>query len=492
MSTPASPPAVAVGAPGSAAVATGNQATTAAAVAALRAGGNAVDAAVAAGFAAAVAEPGLTSIAGGGFLVLRLPDGTSTMVDFFTTVPGIGATGTPQEPTTITVVYPGSSQTFRVGPAAAAVPGILTGLLDVHRRYGRRPLAELVRPAAELAENGVPIDSSQAYILQLIEPIVRHSPSAQAVYAPEGELLVESSILRDSDLAKFLHGVADGQITGLTSPTYADALLSMAADGCQITPADLQAYQPIWREPYRSERNGWEFLTNPRPAFGGEIIARATANLSEYSYVALIQAIDQATQVVKTGPAATTGTTQTSIVDRDGMVVSMTTTNGAGGGVMIPGTGIMLNNMLGEDDLLPDGLAGVRPGERLCSMSAPSILLAPDSTVTALGTGGSARIRSAISTVVARIREGGESLPAAIAGPRAHLEDSGVVQAELGLTVEALAQMRERYEVNVWDRTDFYFGGVNAVQRRSDGAVTAVADARRNGAVAIVSADEHS
>ncbi|MDQ1247669.1 MAG: gamma-glutamyltranspeptidase / glutathione hydrolase, partial [Actinomycetota bacterium] len=206
------------------------------------------------------------------------------------------------------------------------------------------------------------------------------------------------------------------------------------------------------------------------------------------SYEGLTAALGHATAEVKGSLAAATGTTQISVVDAGGFMVSMTTTNGAGGGVLIPGTGIHLNNMLGEDDLLPDGLDAVTPGERLRSMSAPTILLAPDGTATALGSGGSARIRSAIATVIVRLRDGGESLPEAIAAPRAHLEDSGVVQVEHGLSAESLAQLRQHFDVNVWDCTDFYFGGVNAVQRTPDGQVTAVADHRRNGSVAIVPA----
>lgn len=467
-------------------MATGNAATTAAAVAALRSGGNAVDACVAAGLASTVAEPGLTSLAGGGFLVLRQPDGTTTALDFFTAVPGIGWPGPPPEPATITVVYPSAQQDFRVGPASAAVPGVLDGLLEMHRVSGSLPIDEVARPAVELARAGATIDSAQAYILTLIEAIVRHTPSAAAVYAPTGALLDAGDVLHDPQLAEFLAAIADGTVTGAASPPFADALLSMAAEGCWITSDDLAAYTPLWRTPLSRAAHGWELITNPGPAYGGRIVAEAITSLTDFSYLALTDALAQSTAKIKGAGAVSTGTTQISIVDHTGLMVSMTTTNGAGGGVLIPGTGIHLNNMLGEDDLLPDGLAGVEPGERLRSMSAPSILVAPDGSATALGSGGSARIRSALATVMVRLRDGGESLADAIAGPRAHLEDSGVVQAEAGLSAESIAQLRTRYPVNVWDTTDFYFGGVNAVTRHPDNSVTAIADHRRNGSVAIV------
>ncbi len=465
-------------------MATGNPATTAAAVQVLQRGGNAVDAAVAAGFASAVCEPGLTSLAGGGFANLLLPDGSHRLLDFFTSVPGLDHPGPWNEPATITVVYPSATQNFRVGPAAAAVPGILPGYLALHRAHGRLPLVDVVAPSVDLATFGARVDSSQAYILQLIESIVRHTPSAESVYAPEGPLLREGDLLVDADLADFLSLVGSGDVADMTAAPFAQPLLGMP--GCHVTATDLAAYEPLWRRPLVSSTRRWTLLTNPSPAFGGEIIARAVDRVDAFSFEALTRALRDATEAVKQQPAATTGTTQISVADAAGAVVSLTTTNGAGGGVLIPGTGIHLNNMLGEDDLLPGGIDSVTPGERLRSMAAPSILIAPDGAITALGSGGSARIRSAIAAVVVRLRDGGETLDEAIAGPRAHLEETGVVQAEVGLSAESLAQLRATFDVNVWDVTDFYFGGVNAVQRRADGSVLAVGDARRNGSVAIV------
>ena len=363
---------------------------------------------------------------------------------------------------------------------------MLAGLLELHRRYGTLDIATITEPAWRLAEAGAIIDSAQAYILELIDPIVRHTASAARVYAPGGRRLAAGDVLDDAELAAFLAKVAAGEVTAATSDAFATPLLSLAAEGCHITAADLAAYRPVWRDPLITARDGWTLVTNPAPAYGGEIIAKAVNEIEAYSYESLTTSLARATAQVKGTLAASTGTTQISVVDRQGLMVSMTTTNGAGGGVLVPGTGIHLNNMLGEDDLLPGGLESVTPGQRLRSMSAPTILISPEGTTTALGSGGSARIRSALSTVIVRLRDGGEPLQQAIAGPRAHLEDSGVVQAEHGLSAESLAQLRTAYPVNEWAGTDFYFGGVNAVQREPDGAVTAVADHRRNGTAAIV------
>lgn len=481
------PPAQARGGPASAGVATGNAATTAAAVEVLHEGGNAIDAAVAAGFASTVCEPGLTSLAGGGFAVVVEPNGEASSLDFFAAAPGLGREEGWHDPATITVVYPSASQDFRVGPAAAAVPGVLAGFLELHRRWGRLPISAVAGPAVRLAGMGARMDAAQAYILTLIEDIARHTPSAQRMFAPDGELLAEGDLLHDEELAGFLSLIADGEVLDYRSAAFADPLLAMAAQGCHITAEDLQTYRPLWRAPLVSgPAAGWTLVTNPAPAYGGAIVARALGNLAGSSPAALVAALEEATDHVKTGPAATAGTTHISVVDADGLVVSMTTTNGAGGGVLIPTTGIHLNNMLGEDDLLPAGIAGITPGERLRSMMAPSVLRSRDGGLIALGSGGSARIRTAVATVIAGVRDRGVDLAEAVAAPRVHLDAPGHVQAEHGFTADDLAGLRQDFDVNEWDRTDFFFGGVNAVQRMPDGQVLAVADQRRGGSVAIV------
>lgn len=484
--------AVVEGPPGSAAVASGNAATTQAAVAMLRSGGNAMDAAIAAGFASTVAEPGLTSMAGGGFLIVDEPGQDAVVLDFFAAVPGLDRAAPAPEPTVITLTYPSAQQDFRVGPAAAAVPGNLDGFLTAHRRFGRLPLAQVVEPSVLLARHGAEIDASQAYILALIEGIVRHTESASRVYAPTGALLRAGETLQDLELADFLAAVGAGQIPDAAAPGFAAALLQLASEGCPVTATDLGSYAPVWRAPIAASREGWALLTNPAPAFGGQILVEAFASMASETAAEVVSALAAATTKVKTGPAATAGTTHVSVVDAEGLIVAMTTTNGAGGGVLIPGTGVHLNNMLGEDDLLPDGLDSYRPGERLRSMIAPTLLQAPDGTQTALGSGGSARIRTALATVIARVRFGGEPLEDAVTAARSHLADTGTVQAELGVPEPDLLELERRYPVNRWDCTDFYFGGVNAVQRRPDGAVTAVADHRRNGSVAVVGPEESS
>ena len=171
-----------------ASVASGHPEVTAAASVILGAGGNAFDAAVAAGFAAAVAEPALTSLGGGGFLLARAASGQTTLFDFFVDTPGRRLPARRLEPhfLPVTVRFPASEQEFNVGLGSVATPGALRGYLHVHRRLGRLPLAEVLAPAARLAREGLPITAKQAYFLDLLTPIMTLTTAGRALYQPEG------------------------------------------------------------------------------------------------------------------------------------------------------------------------------------------------------------------------------------------------------------------------------------------------------------------
>lgn len=490
----------AVGPPGSAAVAAGSQATADAAAEVLRAGGNAVDAVIAAGLAATVAEPGLTSLAGGGFLLSRSPAGDLTLVDFFVQTPGLDRD--PALPVSdfvpVTVKFAGEDQVFHAGGGAVAVPGVLAGYLTAHRALGRLPLAQVVAPARRLAERGAVIEPAQAEVLFLIGGVLRVTPPSRALYERDGRSLAAGDRFADPDLADFLRLIADEEVTGLTSPAFADPLMAaMAEYGGMVTRADLAAYTVHRREPLITEHAGAFVVTNPMPSFGGPIVIDALAALRSRGRVAgwgdvaaaLVAATEQrrladsesagvATQVSR-------GTTHVSVVDADGGTAAMTTSNGSCSGVVVPGTGIQLNNMLGEDDLNPGGQHSLAPGLRMGSMMAPTVVVRPDGSVVALGSGGSKRIRSALLAVTVRLLDRGESLADAVAAPRVHPSD-GSIQVEPGHTPEALASLGAVAPVHEWQAPNLYFGGVHAVARSADGAVEAVADPRRGGAVALV------
>jgi gamma-glutamyltranspeptidase / glutathione hydrolase len=487
--------------PGWGAVAGGSAATAQAGADVLAAGGNAVDAVLAMTFAACTAEEAVASLGGGGFLIVRTPDGTTHVRDFFVDTPGRGlpVSSLDLHFLPMDVEYPGSVQTFHVGLGSVAVPGLLAGLLDAHEEFARLPLRTIVAPARRLAAEGAVIEPAQGVLLGLVRELMALSPESRRLVQRDGRWLETGDLVRNPDFAEFLDLVADGSVTSLASNGFAEPLLELMADGGLVTGADLEDFVVVPRTPAVAERAGHVLHTNPPPSFGGSIIADtlATAPLVRpgdgLAWARLMATLTEATSHRRSGaltPLASTGTTHSSAVDGSGMVAALTQSNGVTSGFLIPGTGIQLNNMLGEADLNPDGFHATPPGQRMGSMMSPSILAAPDGAVTAMGTGGSERIRSSLVEVMVRLIDLGQDLPTAVSGGRVHPNSDGLQvepHAEPWL-VEGLADpvAASLGEANMWPEPNPFFGGVNAVHRAADRTVTAVADGRRGGVAAVV------
>lgn len=466
-----------------AAISCGSAPTAQAGAAVLAAGGSAVDAAVAAAFASTVAEPGVSSLGGGGFLLVRLPDGTQQVLDFFTTVPS----GPPGVRETVTVVYAGATQDFHVGNATVAVPGCLDGFLTAHRQWGRLPLSEVVGPAITYASEGVLLDARQAHAMALIKPVLLLTEAARLRMAPAGDLLGEGDRYQDPEYAALLRRVVAGEVRGIAD--LIGEFATLMPEG-PVVPADLQAFAPVTREPLVAPIRSGSITTNPLPSLGGSIVAHVLRDLADESHPtprAIVEALVETTAWLKaqvTGPVATQGTTHISVVDSEGMVAALSVSNGVGGGVFLPGTGIHLNNMMGEDDLHPGGPEAAVPGQRIRSMMAPSIV-DYDGGSLVLGTGGSERIRSALTRVITLMLGGDADLAGAVEAPRVHVDNQGVIQVEPGLPDEQVEQLRGLGEVSLWPQRHFYFGGVNAVHVGPQGTA-AHADPRRGGAAIVV------
>lgn len=467
-----------------AAISCGSAPTARAGAAVLAAGGNAVDAAVAAAFASTVAEPGVSSLGGGGFLLIREADGTQQVVDFFTTVPS----GPAGQRETVTVVYSGATQDFHVGNATVAVPGCLDGFLTAHRTWGRLPLADVVGPAISYAHDGVLLDARQAHAMALIEPVLLLTEAARMRMAPDGVLLGDGDQYRDTEFAVLLQRVAAGEVRGIADLT--DEFAALMPDG-PVTADDLRAFAPVSRDPLVAPIRSGSITTNPLPSLGGSIVAHVLRDLADECHPearAIAEALVETTAWLKaqvSGPVATNGTTHISVVDSDGMVAALSVSNGVGGGVFLPGTGIHLNNMMGEDDLHPGGPEAAVPGQRIRSMMAPSIV-DYDGGSLVLGTGGSERIRSALTRVITLMLGGDADLAGAVEAPRVHVDNQGVIQVEPGLPLEQVEALRGLGEVSLWPQRHFYFGGVNAVHVSTGGVTTAHADPRRGGAAIVV------
>lgn len=489
--------------------ASGHPEVTAAACAILSAGGNAFDAAVAAGFAAAVAEPALTSLGGGGFLLARPAKGRAVLFDFFVDTPGRGLNSGELEPhfLPVTVRFPGSEQLFNVGMGSVAVPGALRGYLHIQRRLGRLPLAEVLAPAVRLAREGVALNPKQAYFLELLTPIMTLTAPGRALFQPEGRYLGEGDVSRNPELADFLDQLPRGGERDFYEGPLAERIARDMREGAGLlTAADLAAYRVIEREPLSVDYRGCRLLSNPPPSFGGSLIAlslklleaREVAELGFGSpahlalLIAVMREVDRRRAEGCLGPAdldpngwdqsltrvrtASGGTTHVSVCDREGNAASMTTSNGEGSGCFASGTGVMLNNMMGEDDLHPDGFHASPPGMRVASMMAPSLLMTGDRVRLALGSGGSKRIRSAVLQVVSNVVDFGFDPRTAVEAPRLHW-DGERAQVEPGFADGALTALEARWPLNRWTVRDLYFGGVHAMTAHGDGA----GDSRRGG-----------
>lgn len=493
---------------GTAAVAAGHPATVNAARDILDQGGNAFDAAIAAACVAAVAEPGLTSLGGGGFLLADPVGEEPVLIDFFVDTPGRGSAVHDVQMTPVDIRFGGAVQRFNVGYGSVAVPGCLAGYLHIHQRWGSLDLTSVLRPAIQTAREGVEISRFQAQFFALLEPIFTLTEQGRRIFAPGGRFLGQGDLCTNPWLADFFEHIAAthpsppkhrrdaalGRTGHALSAAIADQIgHEMAAHGGLVTATDLNSYRVIERAPLRIVYGGVEVFTNPPPSFGGSIVTAALTSMgttpaserprpgSAAAVAALVGSLRDAVDVHRRRPPfaplqASKGTTHISVVDALGNVATMTTSNGSGSGVFLAETGIHANNIMGEEDLHPEGLHSEPAGLRVGSMMAPTIVRWPEGRKVALGTGGSERIRSAIAQTLSHLIDAGESISDAVKQPRFHW-DGAVLQCEPGFDIACMEQLAASMPVNRWETPDLYFGGVHAVD--TDGH--AVGDTRRGG-----------
>ncbi len=496
-------------------VAAGHPLTAEAGAEVLREGGNAVDAAVCAVLASFAVESPLTGFGAGGFMMVHRGEQTS-LLDFFVAAPGRDGIERGAELVPVPVHFDAETvQTFYVGPASCGVPGTAAGLELALRRFGSMPLAELAGPGVRLAREGAPVNAEQAYILDILAPIQERLEGARELYAPRGRTLREGETFRFAELAEALERfAAEGAEPFYRGEVAAALSAHVVAGGGTLGPADFASYEAVERQPIRTPFRGAEVLTNPPPSSGGILIAyclgllerlgersgpeqlvaamgAANAARGEAFAEALYGEGLEAELLEGAALDAAAGdllgsTTHISVLDGEGMCASVTCSNGSGSGVLVPGTGVILNNMLGEEDLNPLGFHAIAPGRRVPSMMAPTVVLRGGEIELGLGSAGSNRIRSAILQTVVRTVEQGMSAGEAVRAPRLHFEQ-GVVQAEPGIDEEALARIEGRgLPVLRRPEVNLFFGGVQAVARDpSSGALSGGGDPRRGGSVAL-------
>jgi gamma-glutamyltranspeptidase / glutathione hydrolase len=508
------------------AVAAGHRLTAEAGAQVLADGGNAVDACIAAAFVSWVTESPLTGPGAGGFMLIRrAADDSTRLLDHFVTVPGLGLRRRGQtEMDSVDVDFtPESSQVFRIGAASCAVPGAVAGLGEAHRQFASLPWPDLLAPAIELARDGVEMTKPQAYLHAILDLILRHTDEGRAIYGRDGNRLVAGDRLVMADLAQTLERLAEEGADDFYRGELAQAVVQHVREhGGDFTRRDFTDYRVIRRRPIRTSFLGHDFVSNPPPSTGGVLIGLGARLLDRLdgpagpagSAEAMAQVVEimREQEAARGGPFARElyqgglarrlfddrglqatarrlrrrlpevqrGTTHISVVDGQGNAASLTASTGSGSGVIVPGTGIQLNNMLGEFDLAATG--GIpRPGIRFTSGMAPTIVLRDRLPRLVVGSAGSLRLRGAIFQVIVNVVGHGLGVEEAIDLPRIHLEESHV-HCEGGNDPAELDRLEAwGYELARWRRRNLFFGGVSGVEFREDGTLAAAGDPRRGG-----------
>jgi gamma-glutamyltranspeptidase/glutathione hydrolase len=519
-------------------VAAGHPLTAEAGAQILREGGNAFDAAICAVLASLTIESQLTGMGAGGFLLAHTASGENTLLDFFVEAGGKGLDPAQRgELEPVEILFDETPQVFNIGPAACGVPGVPAGLWEAAQRFGSMPFDELVAPGVRFAREGVGVSAMQAYMFRVLEPVVTHYPETRELYAPDGRLLDEGETFCFPDLADALERLGSEGPDWIYRGDGADRICEWVCErGGALSREDFESYEVIDRKPVEASYRGRDVLTNPPPSSGGILIAYALdllersgepRGLDDPNGLALLTEVMGQAQLARTSefheqlheegfterflsgshiedararivrslsaharlrasaddPVGST--THIAVLDAQGNAASVTCSNGTGSGVLPPGTGIHLNNMLGEEDLNPLGFHKHKPGTRVTSMMAPTIVLRDGEVELALGSAGSNRLRSAILQVIRYVVDHGLDVQDAIERGRLHYE-AGVLHAEAGFEESALDELERRgYKLLRWKGVNLYFGGVQAAYRDpSRGTLAGAGDPRRGGAAA--------
>jgi gamma-glutamyltranspeptidase / glutathione hydrolase len=478
-------------------VAAGHPLTAQAGARVLREGGNAVDAAIGAMLVSFVAEPLLTGLGAGGYMLVAGGGERPVLLDFFVEAPPRAHDGSAAELEAIDVSFGDAVQVFYIGPASCGVYGVPAGVCAAAERWGSIPLGELVEPAAALARGGVALNAEQAYVAEILADLLRSTPECSALWAPGGQLLLEGQQLQNPELADALERLAEEGAEPFYRGDIAQSVCAWLAErGGSITPESLRRYRAIAREPLSIGYRERTVLTNPPPSAGGTLLAYSLALLDRQSSPPSLRAVVEAMEAAQSErtPEFLEGlgeegflerfissklgsTTHISVLDAHGHACSVTCTNGEGSGVVVPGTGIHINNVMGEEDLSPLGFHRHPAGRRMPSMMAPTIVLRDDEVELVLGSAGSNRIRSALLQTIVGVVDRGLDAAAAVNAPRAHFE-GGIVYHEPGIDIAGV--LGAEREIVGFHASNLFFGGVQAVQRR-DGRLLGAGDPRRGG-----------
>jgi len=340
------------------------------------------------------------------------------------------------------------------------------------------------------------LNAGQAYVAEILTDLLTSTPECAAIWAPEGHILLEGERLHNPELGDALLRLAREGAEPFYRGDIAAAVCAWLRErGGSLTDADLAGYAAIEREPVKMAYRDREILTNPPPSAGGTLLAYALALLDRGPAPPTLRGVIEAMAAAQSErtPEFVEGldqegflerflatrlgsTTHISVIDLDGCACSATCTNGEGSGIVVPGTGIHLNNVMGEEDLNPLGFHRHPAGRRMPSMMAPSIVMREGEVELVLGSAGSNRIRSALLQTIVAVVDHGTAVRDAVYAPRVHFED-GVLFAEPGIDLQEIGSDAT---IVRFAARNLFFGGVQAAQRRA-GRATGAGDPRRGG-----------
>lgn len=507
-------------------VAAGHKVTAQAAIRTLAEGGNAFDAALAALFAGCVAEPVLASLGGGGFLLARAVDEKPVLYDFFTQTPHRKSAQTEVDFYPILADFGTAQQEFHIGLGSIATPGVVKGVFAIHRDLCRLPLGEIIEPACEAARSGVEINDFQHYISDIVSPIIKSSPEALKIHATERNpeaIAAAGERVHHHAMADAFEALAiEGERLFYLGDMGEQLVRACRQGGGYLRSEDLAQYRLVRRQPLELNYRGSSLFTNPPPSVGGALIAFALAlleperlgqftvgsfehlvrigqaqkitqqlrqdrgvdrNLDDASSASLLsnRHVRMYREVLAKHLQFSRGTTQISIADQEGNFASMTLSNGEGSGYVIPGTGIVLNNMLGEEDINPHGFHQWPENQRIASMMSPTLVFSNEGRIIATGSGGSNRIRSAILQVLINLLDYDMDIGQAVEQERVHYE-SGTFNVEYQLTANDLRLLEKTVSnYRLWPQKNLFFGGAHSVMKDAKGELRGKGDSRRGG-----------
>jgi gamma-glutamyltranspeptidase/glutathione hydrolase len=502
------------------AVATTSQLAADAAGAVANRGGNAVDCALAAALLTMNTEPGVCALAGSAFVTVYIPGNAPVTIDGNTAVPGLGLDtadlGGGAE--SVTLTYGGGITTL-AGAGSVAVPGSLAAIEAAWRRYGRASWTDLFTPTIDAVTEGFPLSAACHYYLGYSGEAIfnRSDDGFFALHDNDRDLLDPGSSIRIPHLADSLSAIAEEGARVFYEGELGKAIAGHVRErGGALTREDLAAYEAVERPSLSVDVGRWSIASNPLPAVGGTTLAAmllACRDLPHKDWrreslqqlvgiqravlcyrkdrLDLAQDLDgcaaalleQARRGDLPGSRASASTVHTSAVDDNGIACAVTASSGYGSGEMPEGTGLWLNNCLGELELNRRGLSAGPPGLRLPSNMSPSVARS-GTRVLAIGSPGADRITTALHQFLVNYLQFGMPLERAIAHPRVHVDTSGDnvrLMAEPGLDLPDVDM-----PLHVTKPLSMYFGGVGAALYDSSRGFAVAADPRREGGTIIV------